>query len=376
MAPPRSLALVDDPRYREHRGPPGHPERPDRLLAVGEAIAGFRDRARSLAPRPASDEEILRIHDRRHLARVAAAADAAPTHLDPDTFVCPLSLEVARLAAGGAIDAARAVARGEASVGLAAIRPPGHHAESDRAMGFCLFNNVALAARALQAEEGLDRVLVLDWDVHHGNGTQHSFESDPSVLYFSTHQFPFYPGSGDVGEAGIGRGEGTTVNAPLPAGAGDAEIVGVLQRLLVPVARHFRPEAILVSAGSGKVSPPPWARRSPTRRRPCRTRWPRHRAVCSRAWWSARSRFTAAGCRISARPESAPRAGWDAIPPFPPVAGGDGPGSDPLSGHSLRTRPLHLVLEENLCSGFKFFFGNDERCGYNGRRVGLGGMKW
>jgi len=173
----------------------------------------------------------------------------APAHLDPDTFVSPESLAVARLAAGSTVALARGVARGEIATGLAAVRPPGHHAEADRAMGFCLFNNVAVAARALQAEEGVDRVLVLDWDVHHGNGTQHSFEADPSVLYFSTHQHPHYPGTGAFGETGHGAGEGTTVNVPMPAGCGDPEYVGVIARVLVPVVRAFRPEVILVSCG-------------------------------------------------------------------------------------------------------------------------------
>jgi acetoin utilization deacetylase AcuC-like enzyme len=199
--------------------------------------------------REASDAEILRVHAREHLERVAEAARRAPLHLDPDTFVCAESRRVAALAAGAAIDLAREVVAGRLAGGLAAIRPPGHHAEADRAMGFCLFNNVAIAARALQVEDGVERVLVFDWDVHHGNGTQHSFEEDPSVLYASTHQFPYYPGTGDVGETGRGRGTGTTVNVPLPAGCGDAEYVGALQRILVPVARAFAPDIILVSCG-------------------------------------------------------------------------------------------------------------------------------
>jgi acetoin utilization deacetylase AcuC-like enzyme len=176
-------------------------------------------------------------------------ARRAPAHLDPDTYVSPESANVARLAAGAAIDLARAVARGDVATGFAAVRPPGHHAEADRAMGFCLLNNVAIAVRALQACEGVGKVLVLDWDVHHGNGIQHIFEEDPSVLYLSTHQFPYYPGTGDVIEAGRGRGVGATVNVPMPAGCGDAEYIGALRRVLVPVARHFRPELILVSCG-------------------------------------------------------------------------------------------------------------------------------
>ena len=165
------------------------------------------------------------------------------------TFVAQQSLLAARLAAGAAIDLASAVARGSVRTGLAAVRPPGHHAETTRAMGFCLFNNVAIAARALQAEHGVGKLLILDWDVHHGNGTQQAFETDPSVLYFSLHQFPYYPGTGSFGEIGSGRGEGATLNVPLPAGAGDAEYVGLFQRVFAPVALGFRPDLILVSAG-------------------------------------------------------------------------------------------------------------------------------
>jgi acetoin utilization deacetylase AcuC-like enzyme len=244
-----SYAVIEDPRYREHRGPPGHPERPERLAAVAEALDAVRPSLLALPARAAEEDEILRVHERALVARVAAAAASAPAQLDPDTFVSSRSHEVARLAAGAAIDLAAAVARGDAASGLAAVRPPGHHAETDRAMGFCLFNNVAIAARALQAVHGVGKLLILDWDVHHGNGTQQAFEADPSVLYFSVHQFPFYPGTGSFGELGVGRGEGATVNVPLPAGSGDAEYVGVVQRVLAPVARAFRPELILVSAG-------------------------------------------------------------------------------------------------------------------------------
>lgn len=248
MAVTRRIALVDDARYREHRAPHGHPERPERLAAVGEAIDAHRERLIELPARPADLEEILAVHPREHVERIEAAARAAPLQLDPDTYVSPASYEVALLAAGAAVDAARAVARGEADAAFAAVRPPGHHAEADRAMGFCLFNNVAIAARALR-RDGVERVLILDWDVHHGNGTQHLFEDDRDVLYFSTHQFPFYPGTGDFGEAGRGAGLGATVNVPMPGGCGDAEYVGVLQRVLVPVVRSFRPQLILVSCG-------------------------------------------------------------------------------------------------------------------------------
>jgi acetoin utilization deacetylase AcuC-like enzyme len=210
------MAVLEDPRFREHVGPRGHPERPERLAAVASALAARRETFARIAPR---------------------------------AYLGARSIEVAELAAGGLVELCRTVVRGEAETGLAALRPPGHHAEADRAMGFGLYNNVAVAARALQAEEGLARILILDWDVHHGNGTQHVFEDDPSVLYFSTHQFPYYPGTGAFGEAGVGRGSGATVNVPMPAGCGDAEYVGALQRLFTPVARAFRPDVLLVSCG-------------------------------------------------------------------------------------------------------------------------------
>jgi acetoin utilization deacetylase AcuC-like enzyme len=248
VGPDGKIQVVEDLRYQSHRSADRHPERPERLVAVGQALAHFEHAIERMSPRPAEPDEILRIHSRDLLARVEEAARLAPGRLDPDTYVCRESFDVARLAAGGTVDLARSIARGDAQCGLAAVRPPGHHAETDRAMGFCLFNNVAIAARALQAE-GFDKLMILDWDVHHGNGTQHSFEDDPSVLYISTHQFPYYPGTGDAGEAGSGRGAGATVNVPMPAGCGDHEYVGVMRRIVAPVARQFRPEMILVSCG-------------------------------------------------------------------------------------------------------------------------------
>jgi acetoin utilization deacetylase AcuC-like enzyme len=209
MGVTRRVGVVRDPRYREHRAPEGHPERPARLAAVDEAIDRRAGSLSHLAPRHATDEEILRIHERAHLQSIAAAVSQAPAQLDPDTYVSPRSLEIARLAAGGSIELARAVVRGELCAGLAAVRPPGHHAETHRAMGFCLFNNAAIAAAALRAEERVERILILDWDVHHGNGTQQCFEKDPNLLYFSTHQYPFYPGTGRFDEAGSGPRKST-----------------------------------------------------------------------------------------------------------------------------------------------------------------------
>ena len=249
MSPNAPFLVVEDPRYRAHRAPKGHPENADRLIAVSTALEMRRNELVALEPRSATAEEILRIHGEAHLRRIEEAVAQAPLNLDADTYLSAASHDVARLAAGASVDLALRVARREAASGMAAVRPPGHHAEASHAMGFCLFNNVAIAARALQAEEGIEKVLVLDWDVHHGNGTQHSFEDDPSILYVSTHQFPYYPGTGDAGEVGAGRGSGSNVNIPLPAGCGDAEYIGAFQRILVPVVRHFAPQMILVSCG-------------------------------------------------------------------------------------------------------------------------------
>lgn len=243
------IEVVTDPRQAGHRGPQGHPERPERLIAVAEAVEPFRKDVALVTPRPAEDEEILRAHEPRMLEALETTRDRPPGRIDADTYYTPSSVDVARLAAGGTIDLALRVLAGDVARGLAAVRPPGHHAEAARSMGFCLFNNVAVAVRALQAAGGQPRILVFDWDVHHGNGTQHIFEEDPSVLYVSTHQFPFFPGTGDFGEEGEGRGLGTTLNIPMPAGCGDAEYVGIVERLVVPAAMGFAPDLIVVSCG-------------------------------------------------------------------------------------------------------------------------------
>lgn len=247
---PRRVAVIEDSRYREHSGPAGHPERPERLSAVSEAIAS-RACAELVhcSPREATSDEILRVHPAEHGELLRAAARRAPSQLDADTFMAPRSEEIARLAAGASAELALRVAAGDFAAGFAAVRPPGHHAETRRAMGFCLYNNAAIAVRALQAEAGVERVLLFDWDVHHGNGSQQVFEADPSVLYVSLHQWPHYPGSGDFGERGRDAGTGATLNVPLPAGCGDAEYLAVSQRLLVPAVEAFRPEIVIVSSG-------------------------------------------------------------------------------------------------------------------------------
>jgi len=245
----RTVQVISDPRFQSHRGPEGHPERPERLIAIGEAIDEFRDHLEFAPPRAAEADEILRVHDDRLNDLLESTRDQPSGRIDADTYFSPSSYDVACLAAGSCVDLTGRVMRGEVTSGLAAVRPPGHHAESDRSMGFCLFNNVAIAVRALQAEEDAPRILIFDWDVHHGNGTQHIFESDRDVLYISTHQFPFYPGTGDFGEAGVGGGVGSTINIAMPPGCGDSEYVGVLQRIVMPAAMAFEPDVILISCG-------------------------------------------------------------------------------------------------------------------------------
>jgi acetoin utilization deacetylase AcuC-like enzyme len=242
--------IVIDERYTEHDTGPGHPERPERIRTLLDMV-GSRPAAGlvRLEPRAATEDEIALVHDARHIARVASTAGRAFSAFDADTPTGARSYATALLAAGGLVTLVDAIMAGEVQNGFAFVRPPGHHAERDRAMGFCLFNNVAIAARVLRSRHGLERVAIVDWDLHHGNGTQHAFDDDPSVLYLSTHQHPFYPGTGAAEEIGRGAGEGFTVNVPLAAGSGDPEFVEAFTLVVAPVLQQFRPEFILVSAG-------------------------------------------------------------------------------------------------------------------------------
>jgi acetoin utilization deacetylase AcuC-like enzyme len=241
--------VVRDARFLEHALAGAlHPERPERLEAIDRALAPLADRILRLEPRAATDDEILRAHAREHLERLRALSGRR-AKLDPDTYSAPTSFDVARLAAGSATELALRVAGGDARTGFALVRPPGHHAENGQAMGFCLLNNVAVAARALQRESRAERVAIVDWDVHHGNGTQHLFERDRDVLFVSLHQFPLYPGTGALDEQGLGEGAGSTANFPLPPHCGDAEYVAVFRDVVAPILREFRPDIILVSAG-------------------------------------------------------------------------------------------------------------------------------
>jgi acetoin utilization deacetylase AcuC-like enzyme len=241
------LTLISSDRFALHLTPPGHPERPERAEVMDVVAAGWRERGGEvLEPRLATDEELLRVHDRGYLGQIAATAGRAVA-LDPDTYTSPESVEIARLAAGAALLAVERVMNGGGSA-LALVRPPGHHAERDHAMGFCLYNNVAAAA-AHARTLGAGRVAIVDYDVHHGNGTQHIFERDPSVLYVSAHQFPYYPGTGAAGETGEGDGAGFTVNLPLEVGSTDDDYRVVFGDVIVPVLGQFKPDVVLISAG-------------------------------------------------------------------------------------------------------------------------------
>ena len=241
------MILISSDRFIEHTTPPGHPERPERgelFCEVAEAYA--RNGGQVRAPRAATDDELARVHTRAYLDALAETAGRAAM-LDADTFTSPESHEVALLAAGAAIDAARH-ARSSGEPAFALVRPPGHHAEPDRAMGFCLFNNIAIAAAALRAD-GVERVAIVDIDVHHGNGTQAAFYRDPAVLFISSHQFPFYPGTGAADETGDGPGRGFTLNIPLDAGATDDVYARAYESVVIPALEKFAPEVVLVSAG-------------------------------------------------------------------------------------------------------------------------------
>ena len=253
-APRRDAApglLVVHPDYRRHATPAGHPERPARLEAIESRLAGtpLWETLPRRTPEPVDDDVLTLVHTRAYVERVAAVAAAGGGALDPDTAVSPASDRIARLAVGGAIAAADAALAGEVPVAMALVRPPGHHARPGAGMGFCLFNNVALAARHALERRGIERVFVLDWDVHHGNGTAEAFYHDPRVVVCSLHQEHWYPGTGAVTETGEGPGEGATINIPLPAGIGDGGYEYLWEEVVLPLLRATAPGLLLISAG-------------------------------------------------------------------------------------------------------------------------------
>jgi acetoin utilization deacetylase AcuC-like enzyme len=247
-----NTAFLSDDRFLLHDTGRSHPERPARLSAVLDQLEK-QPWFRQLLPfrGVACDEAWLcNVHDLELVRRAQQACLNGDDYLDsPDVQVSSQSFDTALLAAGGVLQLVDAVISGQVDNGFALVRPPGHHAEKNTALGFCLFNNVAVAARYLQRRHGLDKILILDWDVHHGNGTQHTFEDDPSVYYISLHQYPHYPGTGAASETGFGRGSGTTLNCPMAAGSSDSEYQSAFSQQILPGIHEFQPEVVLVSAG-------------------------------------------------------------------------------------------------------------------------------
>ncbi len=244
------VGIVRDNIYLEHITENFHPENPGRLRAIYGRLDQMDQTGFVYVPaRKASDEEIALNHDPTYVGLVRQTEGRPQRRLDPDTVTSPRSYEAACTAAGGFLELIDAMLSGKIDNGFALVRPPGHHAESARAMGFCLFNNCAIGARHLVKKRGFQRVLIVDFDLHHGNGTQHSFYDEPAVLYFSTHQYPYYPGTGWFDEVGEKGGKGYTINVPMTYGMNDADYGHVFEEIVVPVSRLFRPECVLVSAG-------------------------------------------------------------------------------------------------------------------------------
>jgi acetoin utilization deacetylase AcuC-like enzyme len=245
-----TTAFLTHEDYHRHTLP-GHPERAERLQRVREVLEqhNLLDRLLPITPKPATVEQLELIHTPDYVALIERAARQGGGMLDPDTYLLPVSYEVARLSAGGVLGAVDAVMSGQADNAIALVRPPGHHALPNRGMGFCIFNNTAIATRHARQAHGVERVMIVDYDVHHGNGTEVAFYDDPNVLYVSTHQYPFYPGSGALRDIGRSDGIGTTVNIPLSAGVGNEGFKALYERVLWPAARRFGPDFIIVSAG-------------------------------------------------------------------------------------------------------------------------------
>lgn len=248
-----ATVYVTHPRYVEHRMEDyPHPEHPGRIQTVWDRLAEayLVDRMLSIQPQPIDPNLITAVHSKQHLEILQRIAlQTSPVLIDADTYARPESYDIARLAAGGVVEAVDIVLRGQAQNGLAAVRPPGHHATPSRPMGFCLLGNIAIAAHFAQTQHQLNRVLIVDYDVHHGNGTQDVFYDNKNVLFISTHQHPYYPGTGGLYEIGEGDGKGYTINIPLPAGHANSSYASIFEQIVLPAAQRFQPELILVSVG-------------------------------------------------------------------------------------------------------------------------------
>lgn len=247
----KKTAVFKDPLFLEHMAGFSHIESASRLTTLYDALVTENIGRQLIYPEfsGASPETLTLNHSKRYVQQVAATAGKNHVSLDPDTQTSPRSYDAACLAAGAAVECTKMVIAGTIDNGFCLVRPPGHHAETDRARGFCLFNNVAIAAHYAIKKLGLKRVLIVDWDIHHGNGTQNAFYDTDQVLYFSTHQYPYYPGTGAVYEVGTGKGEGYTINVPLSPGQGDLAFASIFNDLLAPIARAYKPELIILSAG-------------------------------------------------------------------------------------------------------------------------------
>jgi acetoin utilization deacetylase AcuC-like enzyme len=244
-----NVGLVRHEIYLEHVTDSYHPENPDRLKYIYSMLDTIDNSGIVyVTPRMATHEEIALVHDLNYIESIASTK-GKERRLDPDTVASPGTYEASCMAAGGVLELADKLVTGEINSGFALVRPPGHHAERNRAMGFCIFNNIAVGARYLEKKHKLSRILIVDFDLHHGNGTQHSFYKDSKILYFSTHQYPYYPGTGWYEEVGEGEGKGYTVNVPLTYGMADSDYVYIFEELLRPLADAYKPEAVLVSAG-------------------------------------------------------------------------------------------------------------------------------
>ncbi len=243
----KKAGFIYDDVFLKHEAPPGHPERGERLVSIVNTLKGSEvwDKLSHISPRKADFGQLEAVHTKEHVERIKKNRSG---YADPDTYISPGSFEAALYAAGAVIEAIDRCKSGEIDRAFCAVRPPGHHAEANRAMGFCLFNNVAVGARYAQ-QAGYKKVFIIDFDVHHGNGTQHIFEEDDTVFYFSTHQYPHYPGTGSADEKGRGKGQGYTANFPMPPGAGDSEYQDIYLKVLPGLVEEFSPDILLVSAG-------------------------------------------------------------------------------------------------------------------------------